>query len=304
MRKYNITKNLNAYGGRNNYSVPIGTTRNIKGSSNRIYQYCSRISETPLYCMFQIPPKPGPITPCSNSGYFSFSFNYTGPGTITEDIILQEIPVETIPGVFEITPSVTIVGNKVTIEIESCLYPSASSADFGITFNKQPGINTFNTNKNMKQFKFIPPLPIIFYNLFTNNLTFIAANNFPFSKTGNQFQGLININILNTFIPTFLPGTSLISCFKNCIDFNSNISNWNTSNVVNMSEMFNNASSFDQDISGWNTSNVLDMSYMFNDASSFNQPIDSWNTSNVLNMSYMFQNCSFFNQPICLSHIG
>ena len=37
--KFNITKNLNAYGGRNKWSVPIGTTRNIRGSANRIYNY-------------------------------------------------------------------------------------------------------------------------------------------------------------------------------------------------------------------------------------------------------------------------
>ena len=32
---FNITSNLNAYGGRNKFSVLIGTTRNSKGSSNR-----------------------------------------------------------------------------------------------------------------------------------------------------------------------------------------------------------------------------------------------------------------------------
>jgi len=39
MRTYNITSNLNGYAGRNKYSVPIGTTRNIKGSINRLIQY-------------------------------------------------------------------------------------------------------------------------------------------------------------------------------------------------------------------------------------------------------------------------
>ncbi len=33
------TQNLNSYGGRNKWSVPIGTTRNSKGSANRMYQY-------------------------------------------------------------------------------------------------------------------------------------------------------------------------------------------------------------------------------------------------------------------------
>ena len=45
--------------------------------------------------------------------------------------------------------------------------------------------------------------------------------------------------------------------------------------------MFNGASSFNQDLSNWNTSSVIDMGYMFNGASAFNQFIKRWNTSNV-----------------------
>ena len=52
MSSSNNTTNLNSYGGRNKWSVPIGTTRNTKGSSNRIYQYCSRVTETPLYLLY------------------------------------------------------------------------------------------------------------------------------------------------------------------------------------------------------------------------------------------------------------
>jgi hypothetical protein len=51
MRTYNITSNLNGYTGRNKYSVPIGTTRNIKGSTNRIYNYCRKTSNNPLCCI-------------------------------------------------------------------------------------------------------------------------------------------------------------------------------------------------------------------------------------------------------------
>ena len=53
------------------------------------------------------------------------------------------------------------------------------------------------------------------------------------------------------------------SMFRDAYNFNANISNWNVSNVTNMSSMFNNASSFDQDLS-WNLSNVTNMSNMFN----------------------------------------
>jgi len=44
------------------------------------------------------------------------------------------------------------------------------------------------------------------------------------------------------------------------------ISNWDTSNVTDMSEMFNEASNFNQDISNWDTSNVTNMSDMFKDS--------------------------------------
>jgi surface protein len=45
--------------------------------------------------------------------------------------------------------------------------------------------------------------------------------------------------------------------FKNS-EFNGDISNWNTGNVADMSEMFM-YSKFNGDISKWDTSNVTDM---------------------------------------------
>ena len=38
--------------------------------------------------------------------------------------------------------------------------------------------------------------------------------------------------------------------------FNSDISNWDVSNVTTMVEMFKNATSFNQDLSNWDVSNV------------------------------------------------
>jgi len=46
-------------------------------------------------------------------------------------------------------------------------------------------------------------------------------------------------------------------------------------------------------ISNWDTSNVTDMSHMFRNGISFNQPIN-FNTKNVTDMAYMFYNCSSF----------
>ena len=59
--------------------------------------------------------------------------------------------------------------------------------------------------------------------------------------------------------------------FYNKIYFNGNISNWNTSSVIDMAGMFWEASKFNGDISNWNTSSVTDMRLMFLYASSFNR---------------------------------
>ena len=73
------------------------------------------------------------------------------------------------------------------------------------------------------------------------------------------------------------------------------ISNLNTSNTTNMSNMFHGCSSLKSlpDISTWNTSNVKDMSNMFFSCSSLISlpDISKWNVSNVKKMSQMFAYC-------------
>ncbi len=51
--------------------------------------------------------------------------------------------------------------------------------------------------------------------------------------------------------------------------FNPDVSNWDVSNVTNMSGMFAGTKSFNQDLSKWDVSNVIDMSGMFEGAESF-----------------------------------
>ena len=63
-----------------------------------------------------------------------------------------------------------------------------------------------------------------------------------------------------------------------------------------MSFMFYGCSSLSllSDISQWNTSNVKDISIMFYNCSSLSSlpNISKWKTSNINNMSFMFYNCS------------
>ncbi|HLS12567.1 MAG TPA: BspA family leucine-rich repeat surface protein [Flavobacteriaceae bacterium] len=86
--------------------------------------------------------------------------------------------------------------------------------------------------------------------------------------------------------------------FKDAPSFNQDISGWNTGNVIDMGRMFYGAASFNQDIGGWDVSNVTVMYEMFSRASSFNQDIGNWDTGNVISMAYMFFFASSFNQDI------
>ena len=68
--------------------------------------------------------------------------------------------------------------------------------------------------------------------------------------------------------------------------FNGDISNWNVSNVTDMSRMFD-SSQFNGDISNWNVSNIENIEWMFAH-SQFNGDISNWDVSNVENMESMF----------------
>ena len=59
--------------------------------------------------------------------------------------------------------------------------------------------------------------------------------------------------------------------FLNCYKFNSDISNWDVSNVTNMNFMFH-GSKFNGDISKWDVSNVQEYYHFAKDC-----PIDSTN---------------------------
>ncbi len=72
------------------------------------------------------------------------------------------------------------------------------------------------------------------------------------------------------------------------------ISNWDTSNVTNMSYLFFDFQDFNEDIGNWNVSNVTDMSYMFFYAYSFDWDISNWDVSNVTNMEGMFFKAEYY----------
>ena len=109
-------------------------------------------------------------------------------------------------------------------------------------------------------------------------------------KAESKYDHISNWDVSNV--------TDMSSMFKYAESFNQPIGSWNVSNVTDMSSMFEYAESFNQPIGSWNVSNVTNMEGMFFVATAFNQPIGSWNVSSVTSMNRMFYEATAFNQPI------
>ncbi len=112
------------------------------------------------------------------------------------------------------------------------------------------------------------------------------------------FRNSKDLVINATDTPTFGEEAYIGGLFYDITDFNSDISNWDTHNVVNIANIFRGAKAFNQDISGWDVSNVVGMHAVFLGAESFNQPIGSWDMSSAENLSNMFNGANAFNQDL------
>lgn len=92
--------------------------------------------------------------------------------------------------------------------------------------------------------------------------------------------------------------TNMSNLFSFATKFNEPLDKWNVSNVTNMRNMFEYAKQFNQPLNKWNVSKVTNMSMMFTYTKTFNQPLDAWDVSNVTDMSGMFTGAEKFNQPL------
>lgn len=135
-------------------------------------------------------------------------------------------------------------------------------------------------------------------------LTGISSwGNLGIQELSNGFRLATNLTVVPNSLPITLTSNNLTNLFRSCSFFNdSNVINWNVSNITDFGDLFRLANVFNQNIGNWNTGNVTDMSFMFSRNQNFNQNIASWDTSNVSNMAYMFGTDSIgttaFNQNI------
>ena len=124
--------------------------------------------------------------------------------------------------------------------------------------------------------------------VYGGNITWNAATS-PWVSHNNQITRIV-------FTEPITAGVSIRGLFSGLTNMHTieGLDNFNTSNVVNMSEMFANANSLTSlDLSTWDTSNVTNMGAMFFFASSLTSlDLTAWDTGNVTNMINMFRNTS------------
>ena len=108
-------------------------------------------------------------------------------------------------------------------------------------------------------------------------------------------KGKTNFNCIDTSKITDM--SKLFS--TKIIKFNDiDVSNWDVSNVTNMSCMFISSYYFNCDLSKWDVSKVENMSNMFKGCENFDCDFSKWNVSNVVDTTNMFYGCtSLKNKP-------
>lgn len=110
--------------------------------------------------------------------------------------------------------------------------------------------------------------------------------------------GTVGAQILATDTPNLSDASSIRGAFQNAINLNDPITDWDVSNVVDMSQMFENALRFNQPLFTWDVGSVQIMDRMFFNATDFNQSVGNWDVGNVTTMSQLFAGASSFNRPL------
>lgn len=136
-------------------------------------------------------------------------------------------------------------------------------------------------------------------------LTRVDSFSDTLTNLSGAFFGASSLTNITLNFPIGVTDISYI--FGNCTILNdSNISNWDTINVTDMSYAFFQASSFNQSLGGWRVGSVTTLEYMFYGALAFNNgnasgshtyPLN-WNTTSVTSMRAMFRGATSFNSSL------
>jgi len=102
------------------------------------------------------------------------------------------------------------------------------------------------------------------------SMAYMFTNAMDLEITAQDTPNLEGVSSMEGMFITF--GTS---------NFNSDISNWDVSNVTNMKFLFAGTDAFNQDISSWDVSSVTSMESMFTQAVSFDQNLGDWDIQKV-----------------------
>jgi len=115
----------------------------------------------------------------------------------------------------------------------------------------------------------------------------------------SSFRGCEFITTLTaTDKPNLNVLTDMDKMFTSALGFNTDISDWDMSNVESLDSFFFNNNAFNQPLNSWNISNVTIIQGMFRDCDVFNQPLNSWDTSSIIDMRNVFYNADSFDQDI------
>ena len=105
-------------------------------------------------------------------------------------------------------------------------------------------------------------------------------------------KGVYDLNFIDTS-----KITDMSWLFEN-IKHNFDVSNWDVSNVKDMTGMFYCCKNFDCDLSNLNVSNVTDMHALFRKCNNFTgKGLENWDVSKVTDMRYMFNDCNKLTIP-------
>ena len=118
------------------------------------------------------------------------------------------------------------------------------------------------------------------------------------SDMTEMFRGAANMQHDASDAPDLSARPTVLNMFYKTKTFDSNLSNWDVSEMTSLRYMFNKAYSFNGDISNWDVSKVTDMTYMFSDTSNFNGDLSDWDVSKVTYMTHMFTDAASFNGDI------